>query len=418
MMSQAFYTGLSGLQTSQVSIDVIADNLANTSTIGYRGYTAEFSNMFESMINTSAESSSVNSSVGTGVVLSGTKMDESQGVFQLTPSSTDLAILGDGWFGVEAYGETSYTKNGSFTFDANRDLVTQEGYFVLGTMGTNITDGVLTEQLASVPLGDVENQEKLQFPQELYFPAVATTEATFGGNLSLNDDISTISTGVINSEGVKNNLRLEFTKSAVQVAPGVQWDVVATTENLDGSVVYSTETGTVSFDENGALTSNTLSSIDNQGTAVNIDLGTGYDGLISINAVASASSSANGLEDGDLLGYDISANGEIVATFTNGVQSSIGSVAVYHFANDAGLERLSGSIFGESNNSGDPIFMQDADGNNIIGTDLTNFKLEGSNVKMEAGLTDLIIMQRSYDANSKSITAADEMLQKALNMSA
>jgi len=100
------------------------------------------------------------------------------------------------------------------------------------------------------------------------------------------------------------------------------------------------------------------------------------------------------------------------------MQSSVGKIAVYHFQNDQGLNRVNGSRFAESNNSGKPLFFKDANGQNIIGSDIANFKLEGSNVEMSTGLTDLIVLQRAYDANSKSITTADQMIQKALNMGA
>jgi len=418
MMTQAFYTGLSGLQASSQAIDVITDNLANTSTVGFRGYSTEFSNMFEKAVNTTSGGSSVDSGIGVGTNVSAIVMDQTQGVFQLTPSANDLAILGDGWFGIESYGQTMYTRDGSFTFDANRDLVTYDGMFVLGTMGNNITDGVLTEQLFEIPLTDVGDQEKLSFPKELYFPPTASTSASFSGNLTLEEDIAAVGVPVITSDGTTNNLRLEFAKSTVQVPPGVQWDVVATTQTADGSEIYDTQTGVVSFDELGALTSNTLSSIDNQGTSISIDLGTGYDGVISINAPSSLSSSADGLTDGELLGYNINKNGDVLATFTNGRQSNVGSIAIFHFQNDQGLERVNGSRFLQSANSGKPIFFKDADGNNINGTDLATNKLEGSNVKMEVALTDLIIMQRAYDSSSKLITTADQMLQKALNMDA
>ena len=107
-----------------------------------------------------------------------------------------------------------------------------------------------------------------------------------------------------------------------------------------------------------------------------------------------------------------------MAAFSNGVQSSVATLAIYHFINDGGLERVSGTRFAESSNSGEAIFFQDPDGNNIKGVAITNYKLEGSNVEIETALTELIVMQRSYDANSKSITTAREMLQKALDMDA
>jgi len=298
MMTQAFYTGLSGLKASSQAIDVISDNLANTSTIGYRGYSAEFANIFETAINTDSKGSSVNSSVGVGTSVNAIVMDQSQGVLQLSPSANDLAILGDGWFGLEGNKETVYTRDGSFTFDSNRDLVARDGYFVLGTKGNNITDGVLTQQLFEIPLDDVGNQEKLSFPEEVYFPPVASSEAIFAGNLPLDEDVVVAGVPIITSEGNTNNLRLEFRKTAPQVPPGVQWDVTATTQKPDGSEIYDTKTGVVKFDELGALISTTLSSIDNQGSAVNINLGSGYEGLISISAPNSITSTADGIEDG------------------------------------------------------------------------------------------------------------------------
>ncbi|MFK5936785.1 MAG: flagellar hook-basal body complex protein [Sulfurimonas sp.] len=418
MMTQAFYTGLTGLKASSQAIDVISDNLANTSTIGFRGYTTEFSSMFEEAINTNSVGSSIQSSIGVGSRVNSIVMDQSQGVLQLTQSGNDLAILGDGWFGTQANAQTFYTRDGNFTFDANRDLVTQDGMYVLGTMGNNITNGVLSEQLFEIPLTDVGQQESLAFPQELYFPPTPTSQATFSGNLNLDQDVSAVGVPIISSDGSTNNLRLEFTKSALQVPPGVQWDVVATTQNRDGSVVYDTQTGIVSFDESGALISNTLSSIDNQGTSVSINLGTGFDGMISISAANSLVSQADGFEAGELLGYDINKNGDVLATFTNGRQSNVGKIGIFHFQNDQGLDRISGSRFAASENSGAALFFQDANGNNINGTDLATFKLEGSNVRLEVGLTDIIIMQRAYDANSKSISTADQMLQKALSMDA
>ncbi|MCF6339567.1 MAG: flagellar hook-basal body complex protein [Sulfurimonas sp.] len=418
MMSQAFYTGISGMQASMSAINVISDNLANTSTIGFRSYSSEFSSMFEQKINTSSVSSSVSSSIGVGSKMSSTIMDENKGVFQLSDLSTDLAILGDGWFGIQGEEELLYTRDGSFTFDANRALVTHDGYYALGTMGSNISDSTLTSQLSSVDLGDIDTQEKLIFPDNLIIAVQPTTTATFSGNLGSEDVVRVISAEVIDSQDNRNDLRLQFTKSAVQPAEGSSWDIVATVESREGLTIYDTQNGVVNFNGDGSLLSNTLSSINNNGSTVSIDLGSGFTGVTSSNSTFSASSQTDGLSSGELLGYDINKNGEVIATFSNGLQSAVGRVAVYHFQNDRGLERVNGSRFQESANSGKAIFFQDENGNNIIGTDITNFKLEGSNVRMEVALTEIIIMQRAFDANSKSITTSDQMLQKALNMDA
>lgn len=431
MMTQAFYTGINGIQTHQYGIDVVSDNLANINTVGFRGNTAEFASLFQEAINTPSGGSSVDSSIGLGTRLSTTSMDENLGSFALTDRSTDLAILGDGWFGIQSDGEPIYTRDGAFHFDANRDLVTTDGYYALGTMGGNIEDGVLVKQLNEITLGDASKQSKLTFPDTLAFPVEPTTEVTFYGNISTEDEVRVLSAKAIDAQNNKNAIRLEFTKADQQVPPGVQWNIKATAQTTEvesyfddetGTTlykpkeVYDTQTGVVTFDETGALVSNTLPSLNNNGTPVSISLGSGHVGVVSIQGTVEGSSSSNGMEGGELEGYDINAKGDIIATFTNGQQSSIGTIAIYHFINDRGLDRVSGTRFAESSNSGEAIFFQDPDGKNIKGTDIANHRLESSNVRTEVGLTELIILQRAYDASSKSITTADEMIQKALSM--
>lgn len=418
---QAYYTGINGMQTSSYGIDVVSDNIANVNTTGFRGSNYEFSSLFESALATT-DGTATTDSIGMGSRLQATPMMESSGSYSATDRNTDLAIMGDGWFGVKGNGAISYTRDGAFGFDSDSYLVSNEGEYVLGTIGSNIsTDNVLTKQLDNVALGNVDQQDKLHFPNTLYYPSDPTTKAEFSGNLgSIKDgEIRSMSAGVIDANGETNQLKLEFQAADPQPALGSKWSVTATTKSPDGENVYATQTGIVSFDERGALTSNTLTSIDNNGSTVSIDLGTNFDGVVSLdNSEITSSSTADGFTDGDLIGYDIDRNGEVIASFTNGQQSAVGQIAVYHFQNDQGLNRLSGTQFSESSNSGKAMFYQDKNNNNTIGTTLSTNQLEGSNVDMTYGLTDLIILQRSYDANSKSITTADEMLQKALDMDA
>ena len=420
MMTQAFYSGLSGLKTSGFAIDALSDNIANISTVGYRGYGVEFSSLFEENLSTQTSLSSVDSTIGIGVNVQNSPMDLNYGTLALADQSTDLALYGDGWFGIQGNDQTMYTRAGNFTFDVNNDLVTQDGFHVLGTMGNNISDNnTLTSVLSEVPLGNVKAQESLRFPNTLTYPAEPTTDVKFLANIGVEDLSQTVGAGIVDPDGVRNHLRLEFNKSAVQVPPGTQWDVIATTQSLDGTIIYDTKTGTANFDEQGGLSSTTLSTIDNNGVTITMDLGSGYDGIVSTSTPATSGSSiSNGTIAGELAGYAISKDAEVIATFTNGLQSSVGKVAVYHFQNDQGLLREAGARFSESNNSGEPIFFQDADGNNILGTNITNYQLENSNVKLEVALTELIILQRTYDSNSRTITTADEMMKKALDMDA
>ncbi len=420
-MTQAFYSGISGLQTYSSGINIVSDNLANISTTGFRSYNAEFASLFENEMNTGA---SLSDSVGVGVQMQATSMSNAQGSFSLSDRSTDLAILGDGWFGIQGdQGDTLYTRDGSFGFNPDDALVTKDGFYVLGTMGDNISaNDTLTKKLDEIKLGASTAQQKLRFPKTLTYPAEPTKNAKFMANIGVGKEgyeIVTTGAHVIDSQGNNNDLRLEFEKKPVQAPPGTQWSVKATTQSHDGSVVYATEYGEISFDESGALVSSTLTTIDNNGTQVNIDLGLGYSGIVSIDTpVVPGSSITDGTVGGDLMGYSINKNAEVVATFTNGMQSSVGKIAVYHFQNDQGLDRIDGTHFKVSDNSGKPMFFTDELGQNVIGAEVMNFALENSNVEMSVGLTELIIYQRAYDANSKSVTTADQMIQKALQMDA
>lgn len=420
-MIQAFYSGISGIRAHQDAIDITSDNLANIQSVGFRGSNAEFASLFDNAKNTQTLTSSVDSTVGVGTRVSATALDLSQGTLINSERNTDLAIVGDGWFAIEGENERYFTRNGTFGFDSNRDLVTPEGMYVLGTIGNNIdtTNNILTEELGDIPLDDVTTQQKLKLPETLYYPPQPTTNVEFFGNIGTQNETRVISAKAIDAEGNINKIRLAFKQNPTQPATGSLWDITATVTSNDETIIYSTTTGQVSFDEAGGLLNSTLTSVDNNGTPVAIDLGSNYSGVIAAaNIPITGSSQSDGLQGGELVGYDINQNAEIVATFTNGRQSSVAQIGLFHFQNDQGLERISGTLFKESSNSGKAFFFKDTDGNNILGANVLNQKLEMSNVRMEAGLTELIIYQRAYDANAKSVTTADQMIQKALNMDA
>ncbi len=415
MMTQAFYTGLSGIKSQQTAMDIEADNIANISTIGFRGSNVEFSSLFETAINSTTN----NSTIGIGSKVQATSMNTQTGTIQLTDKNTDLAISDDGWFGIKNGAETLYTRAGDFVFDSNSDLITLDGMYVLGTMSNNIEGETLTKEVPETLLGDIETQETLRFPKSLTYPPVATLNSSFYGNLGIDDITRTFGTTAIDIENNKNNLKLSFSKSAEQLPSGVQWDVVATTQSLDGETIYDTKYGVAIFNDQGALLSNTLTTINNNGSDVDIDLGSGYSGIVSTNTpYTEGSSTSDGTIGGDLAGYEINRNAEVIATFTNGMQSSVGKIALYHFNNDQGLDRVSGTRYQETSNSGDALFYKDENGQNILGSDVLNYQLESSNVLMATSLTELIILQRSFDSNSKVISTADQMMQKALDMDA
>jgi flagellar hook protein FlgE len=436
-MLQSIYAGVSSLQSFQTGIDVLANNIANVNTIGFKGSSTEFSNLYAKEISTSGNAVTSTQS-GLGVRVSATALDISKGEYYRTGNVTDLAINGDdGWFGLIGNSDDTYfTRAGNFSFDpytldgtpadtgefpfypygefsGDVRLMNEEGFFVTGTVANNTTDGILSPivETLELNLADVAAQDALTFPGQLTYPVQPTTQADFFGNLGTENIPRVVSAEVISPQSERNSLRLYFTQSAVQPATGISWDVLATTQTADGSVVYDTQTGVVTFDGNGALANSTLGTLDNNGAPVTANMRSGFSGLISNDGPTQATSvTVDGILQGDLVNYTVNRNGEVISTFTNGRQSVVGKVAIYHFQNDQGLEAISGNKFRASVNSGQPIFYAQDNGEILTST------LENSNVTLDRALTELIIMQRSYDAASKTISTGDEMLKNALQM--
>lgn len=430
--------------TYQLGMDVVADNVANVNTVGYKGSTAEFADLFTNALGSAGKTPTSND-IGIGSRLQSTTTQMQNGSLLASERFNDLAISGNGWFGIVSGEAMSYTRAGNFVFDEVQKtagdvnssvarLTTTEGKYVTGTMLTNYSyngsfdygdktiNGAIGAYVVNDPTNEadlkgVDAQEMLEFPTRLAYPVEPTTKAQFFGNLPPDNQIHTISADVISGTNERNRLKLTFTQSAVQPSTGIAWDVVATVTSNDGSQVYSTKNGQAIFDGSGGLSSCDITSMDNDGTSVAVDLGNSFNGVISIDGLAaSGSSRSDGVSGGTLTKYGINPNGVIVADFSNGRQSAIGRIAVYHFRNDQGLNRIGNTEFQDSSGSGKPLFWTDASGNPISGAIINSGQLENSNVRLDVGLTDMIIMQRAYQANAKTITTGDELIQKALQM--
>lgn len=246
---------------------------------------------------------------------------------------------------------------------------------------------------------------------------------------------------IIGPDGDKDLLDMTFTKVVPQGSSGTTWNaevnIYSYYEDYDSTKTYDTEeyyvdkstnkvyeivdtqTGVLTFGGAGELTSNTIPTLDNGGTSLELDLGTigGYDGLISSTSIAKSNVvSSNGTVEGFLTGYGMDENGNVIAEFSNGKSAAVAKVAVYHFQNDQGLTSVSSNLFAQSANSGEAIFYTDKNGETFLGTTIASNTLEGSNVSLATALTELIIVQKAYSASSKSVTTSDELLKNAINM--
>ncbi|EAI7263012.1 flagellar hook protein FlgE [Campylobacter lari] len=238
-------------------------------------------------------------------------------------------------------------------------------------------------------------------------------------------DSTELSAKLINPDGSTSWVKVKLDRVLPQNGTDLEYKAVAQVYDNDGNKIGGTTEGLITFNEAGALVSSTLNSVDNNGTKVNINLGSyydpnipnsGYDGLHALkNKQPSVHTQTDGKGEGFLNNYSINTDGTIIATFTNGDQIAMAKLALFNFTNEQGLEKLGENLYGQTGNSGNPTFLLDDNGNFSTATFKGSY-LEQSNVDLSVAFTNLITLQKAYDSSSKSITTADQMIQKAINM--
>lgn len=390
-MLRSLFSGISGLRAHQTQLDVTGNNIANVNTTGFKASQTQFQDTLSQMLQNGAGAQdgvggTNPAQVGLGVRVAGITTNFTQGASQMTGRSTDMMIQGDGFFVVRKGNESYYTRAGSFDFDATGQMVLPgEGALVQGWAAVN---GVVD---TNGPLVD------LRVPAGTLMPAVASTTATYEGNLDADAADGTSITRTIDlydATGASRELELTFTKSATG------WALSAT----DGTATVNA--GALTFTAAGALTSPT--SVTVGGVAVDLSTITGFAGIDSVKA-----RTQNGQAAGVLQSFALGADGTITGAFSNGLKQTIGRLAIGSFTNPSGLEKAGGSLFRTSVNSGDA--QVGAAGTGGRGT-LAGGALEMSNVDLSSEFTSLIIAQRGFQANSRVITTSDEVLQELVNL--
>jgi flagellar hook protein FlgE len=414
-----FSASLSGLNVNQQKLNVIGNNLANINTIGYKASTVQFMDL----VSQSVGGSSANPmQVGLGVTTGSISPSFKQGGIENTGVPTNVAIQGNGFFVVGDSTNRSYTRAGDFAFDADGMLVTADGLPVQGYTATDPTTGAIitTGQPGSI----------LVPPGVLRAPT-ATTQFGTVTNLDSAAIVAgefTASVQVYDSLGTPHVATITYTNTA----PGA-WDYEMTVpgEEIAGGTVGTPSvigTGNLSFDGDGKL------DLVNGAAAADVDIvgpawangATSTDftwDLVDVNGVASltgfdgpsatSSVTQNGAAAGTINSISINSEGEILATFGTGSSVSVGQLALANFNNPQGLVKLGSNRFGESASAGIPNVGVAGTGGR--GT-LIGSSLEQSNVDIAQEFTQMILAQRGYQANSKSITVADELLVDTLNL--
>lgn len=238
---------------------------------------------------------------------------------------------------------------------------------------------------------------------------------------------------VYNLDGSVSSLKynLHLTNTDRTSTDNFIYEVVAGVYDDNGALIGSESRGQIVFDKFGSLKENTLTSVPNpQGGVININFGTptnnpstdrtgaGWDGVYILRGSTSdeITASGNGVAEGFFNRYQIEQDGSIIAQFTNGKTVTVGKLALYTFINEQGLAVVGGNNFMATSNSGAASFLYDNEGKLVRPALFVGQKLEMSNTDLSTELTNLIVMQRGFEASSKSITTSDSMLQTAIGL--
>jgi flagellar hook protein FlgE len=410
-MFTAFSTALSGLTASALGVDAIGNNLANLNTAGYKATGLEFHDLMSQTLG----AGSSNTDVGQGVGPVGTVRYFTQGSVQTTGGAFDAAIQGDGFFVVrDQANQTLYTRAGNFRVDTSGNLLTATGENVQGWSATN---GVLN---AGGAVGNIN------IPVGAVFPATATSKMTMDVNLdsgAAKGDVVTAPIEVIDSQGGSHVLTASFTKADVN-----KWSYTVTipAADLKTGGTTSVATGSLVFDSSGQLTSPAagtdpsvkIAGLANGAADMTVDwnlYNTAGTGRLTQFAQTSglSTSTQDGTAAGQITSVALTDGGLLVAKYSNGQQTTVAQLAVAAVRNPDTLKAVGNNNLQASVDTAPPAIGTANSGGRgkVIGG-----AIEASTVDIAHEFTELITMQRSYQANSKVITTTDQLMQDTLNM--
>ncbi len=404
----SFSSALSGLQADSVALNTIGNNLANLNTTAFKGQTTSFEDLFYQQIGTNGANDAIQ--VGVGTKVAGTNTSFLQGSLDTTGNATDMALSGDGFFVVQQGGSQSLTRAGNFQLDEYGNLQTQNGEQVMGYAAANgvpTGGGVLVP--LQLPIGTTESANPTQnFSVTANLNAAAATGTQFSTPVTTYDSL-----------GQSHVATVEYTKTGANT-----WDYSVTLPAGDATGATG-NTGTLTFDSSGNLVTpaSNVTGISFTGLAdgasnmtMNWNL---YDsngnGLIGQSTAASSSTATtqDGFASGTYQSFTVDSNGVISASYSNSNTVVIGQLAIASVNNEQGLT-LAGNNDYKTNAASGPASIGTA-GTGERGT-IEDDTLEESNVDIATAFSDLIVAQRSFEANSKTVTTFDTVAQDTISM--
>jgi flagellar hook protein FlgE len=430
----ALAAGVSGLAAQSQAMGVIADNITNVNTIGYKNTQSQFSTLV-------TQSGTASSYVPGGVTAVPVALVDRQGLLQASASPTDLAVTGNGFYVVNTnanptatVGTYEFTRAGSFLADENGFLRNAAGLYL---------QGYRLDANGSIPANrsDLTVLETVNI-NALTGSATPTTQIGFKANLQSSQTAGAYSAGdmsagnvdphfarsvqITDSKGGSRTFTFGFYRDAA--LPANQWqaeiyaDPASQVTNANGLL----SSGIVAFNTDGSLdlTNTTLSTTLNVTTydpslgigPSNITLNLGSDGAT--NGITQFDSTSvliatdvNGAVFGSLTGVSVNEDGVLTALFDNGSRQDVYKLPIATFPNPNGLGKMPGNAYIATDASGN-FNLQEA-GVGGAGK-VASGALESSTVDLADEFTKMIITQRAYSASSKVITTADEMLDELI----
>lgn len=420
-----FQHGLSGLMGASKDLQVIGNNIANTSTVGFKLSNAQFSDLYAKSMNLSGTSPG-----GIGVAVATIAQQFTQGDLVSTANPLDLAINGDGFFRMvrdpSNNVEALYTRNGQFTMDKDGYIVnktTAGGAYLTGwptgvkggdPTPIRINTGTIPATLTTEAETKVNLDSRVEVIDQLITPFDINDPESYhdGSGVTVYDSL-----------GNTYNVQTYYVKTSTTALPPTStWTVYGTVDGIPTPEIIPPATahlplGTLTFDATGVLT--TVPAVFN----VNIIPKPGAAAFVVAVDYAGSTQTAedfvnidqtqDGNAPGILLNFGVATDGKITGSYSNGEFRELGQVLLVNFANPNGLTPQGDNVWRASAQSGEPVI--NIPGRGRFGT-LRSSTVESSNVDMTVELVNMIIAQRVYQANAQTIKTQDSVMNTLVNL--
>jgi flagellar hook protein FlgE len=416
-----FQQGLSGLNAAAQNLDVIGNNVANASTVGFKQSQTQFADVYASTLGGSG-----GIAAGIGTKVSTVAQQFGQGNISVTNNPLDIAISGQGFYQLDNNGAISYSRNGQFQLDKNGFIVNAQGHKLTGFAANPVT-GALSlgsavplqvSTMALTPLPSTTSSVGVNLDSRELVPTTATFSPTDSNSYNRSTALT-----LYDSLGNSHIATTYFVKDATVNT----WDVHMTVDGfgLDGTAATATNTllgasPTLTFNTTGALITPATGVVSVPGIVYatgsttpqpltfNFLSSTQFGAAFAVNQLTQ-----NGYTSGQLSGFNTSADGTIVGRYTNGQSKALGQILLANFANQQGLQPLGNNEWSSSASSGTALIG--TPGTSSLGV-VQSSAVEDSNVDLTAELVNMIMAQRVYQANAQTIKTEDAMMQTITNL--